>query len=69
MSLNAEICLIQAALKKKKKKKERQLLGFPVTINDVPKATKVQLKKLNLFTAHMHKNKGQERKQWVAKRI
>ena len=47
----------------KKKKKERQLLGFPVTINDVPKATKVQLKKLNLFTAHMHKNKGQERKQ------
>ena len=46
-----------------KKKKEKQLLGFPVAINDVPKATKVQLKKLNLFTAHMHKNKGQERKQ------
>ena len=40
------------------KKKQRQLLGFPLTINDVPKATKVQLK-LNLFAAHMLKNKGQ----------
>ena len=67
MSLNAEIYLIQAAfwleiLKKKKKKKKKQMLGFPVTINNVPKATKVQLK-LNLFAAHTLKNKGQKRKQ------
>ena len=67
MSLNAEIYLIQAAfwleiLKKKKKKKKKKMLGFPVTINNVPKATKVQLK-LNLFAAHTLKNKGQKRKQ------
>ena len=67
MSLNAEIYLIQAAfwleiLKKKKKKKKKQLLAFPVTINNVPNATKVQLK-LNLFAAHTLKNKGQKRKQ------
>lgn len=65
MSLNAEIYLIQAAFWLeilKKKKKKRQLLGFPVTINNVLKATKVQLK-LNLFAAHTLKNKGQKRKQ------
>ena len=66
MSLNAEIYLIQAAfwleILKKKKKKKKQMLGFPVTINNVPKATKVQLK-LNLFAAHTLKNKGQKRKQ------
>ena len=57
MSLNAEIYLMHFGLRYLKKKK-RQLLGFPLTINDVPKATKVQLK-LNLFAAHMLKNKGQ----------
>ena len=58
MSLTAEIYLMHFGLRYLKKKKQRQLLGFPVTINDVPKATKVQLK-LNLFAAHMLKNKGQ----------
>lgn len=62
MSLTAEIYLMHFGLRYLKKKKRRQLLGFPVTINDVPKATKVQLK-LNLFAAHMLKNKGQKRKQ------
>ena len=64
MSLNAKIYLIQAAfwLEILKKKKKRQLPGFPVTINNVLKATKVQLK-LNLFAAHTLKNKGQKRKQ------
>lgn len=58
MSLPPEIYLMHFGLRYLKKKKKRQLLGFPVTINDVPKATKVQLK-LNLFAAHMLKNKGQ----------
>lgn len=58
MSLPPEIYLMYFGLRYLKKKKQRQLLGFPVTINDVPKATKVQLK-LNLFAAHMLKNKGQ----------
>ena len=58
MSLSPEIYLMHFGLRYLKKKKKRQLLGFPVTINDVPKATKVQLK-LNLFAAHMLKNKGQ----------
>lgn len=57
MSLTAEIYLMHFGLRYLKKK-QRQLLGFLVTINDVPKATKVQLK-LNLFAAHMLKNKGQ----------
>lgn len=58
MSLPPEIYLMHFGLRYLKKTKQRQLLGFPVTINDVPKATKVQLK-LNLFAAHMLKNKGQ----------
>ena len=67
MSLPPEIYLMHFGLRYLKKKKQRQLLGFPVTINDVPKATKVQLK-LNLFAAHMLKNKGQKKTR-AAKRI
>lgn len=66
--MTAEIYLMHFGLRYlKKKKKQRQLLGFPVTINKVPKATKVQLK-LNLFAAHMLKNKGQKKTR-AAKRI
>lgn len=67
MSLPPEIYLMHFGLRYLKKKKQRQLLGFPVTINEVPKATKVQLK-LNLFAAHMLKNKGQKKTR-AAKRI